>query len=290
MANFKDRSRKLARERFWEENNRDQYYCPDCDRLENEVHGKFEVHHKNGEPLDNRPENHVALCRLCHMLREGKKPSTKNIKKLRKQLTTNSEKEAKETKGTPSVYLAGSMDDEGTEHQTWRSSVAEKGDTGTYKYTGSTPIKINSPTTVMYSHGAGPVKGVVSDDMELIEASDAIVAYFEKKEQTGTLTELTYAVSQGMPALVLFDSDLLSGFQTSDTPWDDLSGGIEHQFQSPVYWFLINFLSEQGWGGLDANIELKLVDSRDGIKDAFADWQWHQNKIEETYRNYKENR
>lgn len=71
---------------YWEVNDRETYRCPDCDRLEDEIIGGFEVHHKNGEPLDNRPENHIGLCRLCHCLREGKKPSLERTRHLRTQL------------------------------------------------------------------------------------------------------------------------------------------------------------------------------------------------------------
>jgi len=63
---FKDRSRRLARESYWETHDRKSYECPDCGRSENEAKGTFEVQHKNGETLDNRPENRVALCRSCH--------------------------------------------------------------------------------------------------------------------------------------------------------------------------------------------------------------------------------
>lgn len=282
MSDFKSRSRRLARERYWEEIDRDSYQCPDCNRSEGEIVGTFEVHHKNGEAMDNRPENHVALCRLCHMLREGKKPSDRHIRNLRSQYKSAGQQLESSNNGTPSVYLAGSMDEEDTEHQTWRSSVAERGDHGTYRYTGSTPVEINSPTEVMYSHGAGPVKGVASDDMDLIEESDAIVAYFEKREQVGTLTELTYAVSRGKPALVMFDSNLVSGFTDDDSPWEDLANGVEFQFQSHVYWFLINFLSDEGWGGLEAEVELKVVTSRDEIQEAFQDWSWHEEAVADT--------
>jgi hypothetical protein len=95
MSGYKDRSRRIARELFWEENDRKSYVCPDCGRTEDEINGKFEVHHKNGEPMDNRPENHVGLCRLCHNLREEKKPSIESIKTLRNS-STQSEKPPRE--------------------------------------------------------------------------------------------------------------------------------------------------------------------------------------------------
>jgi hypothetical protein len=74
MTDYTSRSRRLARESYWQAHARDSYECPDCGRSESELQGTFEVHHKNGEPLDNRLENRGALCRICHMLREDKSP------------------------------------------------------------------------------------------------------------------------------------------------------------------------------------------------------------------------
>jgi len=83
MAEFKNKSRKIARDVFWGENNRDTYQCPDCGRNEEEIPNGFEVHHKNGKPMDNRPSNLIGLCRLCHNVREEKKPSLEDIQHLR---------------------------------------------------------------------------------------------------------------------------------------------------------------------------------------------------------------
>ena len=83
---WKRKSRKLAREMFWEKHDREAYECPDCGRKEEELLNTFEVHHKDGQPMDNRPENHVALCRPCHNLREAKKPSYEETKNIRDHL------------------------------------------------------------------------------------------------------------------------------------------------------------------------------------------------------------
>lgn len=284
MTDFKDRSRKLARQRYWEENKREGYRCPDCGRSEKEIVGSFEVHHKNGEPMDNRPENHVALCRLCHNLREDKKPSKKQIRNLRDQQTVEKEDENGQYQNeTPAVYLAGSMDHESAENQSWRASMAERGDRGTYRYTGPTPLEINSPTEVAFSHGVGHVNGVAWSDTVLIDDSDAIVAYFEKEEQVGTLTELVYAVSVGKPALVLFDESLIH----NPGPLS-LDGGVEYQHQSPIYWFLINFLTSTKDAGIQADVEVREIGSKEEIQDAFRSWDWHTKAAEKTYRDYKE--
>ena len=83
---MKDKHRRLAREMFWNDHDRETYECPDCGRAESESAGRFEVHHSNGSPLDNREENRVALCRLCHCLREDRKPPIEEIRKLRDQV------------------------------------------------------------------------------------------------------------------------------------------------------------------------------------------------------------
>jgi len=77
-----NRSRKIARERFWGEHDKSSYSCPDCGRR----HGggvSIEVHHKQGEVMDNRLESLVGLCRVCHALRESRKPAYDWIAQLR---------------------------------------------------------------------------------------------------------------------------------------------------------------------------------------------------------------
>ena len=85
--------RKIAREVYWDMYDPAEYNCPDCGRTERELKRGFEIHHLNGDPLDNRLENLVGLCRLCHMVREGKKPSLDQIKRIRSQLKGDFEPE-----------------------------------------------------------------------------------------------------------------------------------------------------------------------------------------------------
>lgn len=63
-----DYSRSLARKWFWEHHDKDEYECPKCGR---DIHRAkiFDVHHKDGDPTNNDPENLVALCRRCHRWR-----------------------------------------------------------------------------------------------------------------------------------------------------------------------------------------------------------------------------
>lgn len=83
MSDVSNKSRRLARERYWSEHEKSSYTCPDCGRGESEIVGTFQVHHKTGTPHDNRMESLVGLCGACHRLRENKKPSIKRIEKLR---------------------------------------------------------------------------------------------------------------------------------------------------------------------------------------------------------------
>lgn len=291
---FKDRSRAIARELYWQENDREQYECPDCGRRESEIEGTFEVHHKNGEAMDNRPENHVALCRVCHNIREGKKPRLSDIE----QLIDHISKDTSETDGSeqtddgedkvPSVYLAGTMQDISSEHDAWRDCLYDRHDSSLQRRNypiqlGSTPLAFNDPEMELGSHGCGIVGGIAGSDMKLIDESDAILAYFDEEEQNGTITELVYAVSEGMPALVIFNSSLFG--HVEDPPAE--INGVDYHNQSPAYWFLINFLDGEAWNGHGSDTTMHVVETRDQIKDVFYNWDWHTSSAEGLLREFQ---
>jgi hypothetical protein len=69
----------MARRIFWDDRSQEQYNCEDCGRGIDEIHGKFEVHHKDGNPYNNDPENLVGLCKACHAIREDRKPGKNSI-------------------------------------------------------------------------------------------------------------------------------------------------------------------------------------------------------------------
>ena len=83
MNDHKNRSRRLARERYWQEHDKEQYECPDCGRQEADIVGTFHVHHKSNTPYDNRMNELVGLCGFCHRLRENKKPKLERIERFR---------------------------------------------------------------------------------------------------------------------------------------------------------------------------------------------------------------
>ncbi|MDS0258529.1 HNH endonuclease [Haloarcula sp. S1CR25-12] len=58
---LRNKSRAQAREWYWNEYDRDSYECPTCGG-----DGPFDVHHRDGDPLNNHPLNLVAICWLCH--------------------------------------------------------------------------------------------------------------------------------------------------------------------------------------------------------------------------------
>jgi len=78
MQDYKSRSRKMARDVFWDSHEKDEYECPDCGRRSQDV-VQFEVHHSDGNPYNNDPENLVALCKACHAIREDRKPAPDSI-------------------------------------------------------------------------------------------------------------------------------------------------------------------------------------------------------------------
>jgi len=64
------------RDRFWSAHDRDEYRCPDCGRKESHPDVKhLEVHHKDENPQNDDLDNLVGLCRHCHQVRHGMKPT-----------------------------------------------------------------------------------------------------------------------------------------------------------------------------------------------------------------------
>ena len=58
----------MARRIFWDDRSQEQYNCDDCGRGIDEIHGKFEVHHKDGNHHNNPRDgsNWENLCVYCH--------------------------------------------------------------------------------------------------------------------------------------------------------------------------------------------------------------------------------
>ena len=76
----------MARQSYWAERDKSEYNCPDCGRGQEQLRSGFEVHHIDGDPTNNKIGNLVALCRPCHNIREGKKPSLNELRLIQEQL------------------------------------------------------------------------------------------------------------------------------------------------------------------------------------------------------------
>jgi hypothetical protein len=59
---LRNKSRRQARQLYWDEYDRETYECPTCGVSD----ATFHVHHRNGDPLDNRLINLLAICAYCH--------------------------------------------------------------------------------------------------------------------------------------------------------------------------------------------------------------------------------
>jgi 5-methylcytosine-specific restriction endonuclease McrA len=73
------KARDRGRKRYWEFYDEDEHACQSC--------GKdvpLEIHHKDGDPLNNELVNLVALCRSCH----------RTVEKYKKNGTVRSQLEA----------------------------------------------------------------------------------------------------------------------------------------------------------------------------------------------------
>lgn len=186
-----------------------------------------------------------------------------------------------------SIYLAGTMSYDGSDSE-WVPSINDGGspyDSHWREVLGdSIPLDVNNPKKAGFSHGGDPVGGIVSEDIELLDKSDSILAYFDKEEQVGTLTELLYAVHNGKPAFVLFDTSLVSSdhenyFEDANKIFEWTNNPINMRYQNPIYWFLVNYLVGDStmvsgnyndeWSGVSSEVWIAIVDGEGGIKAAF---------------------
>lgn len=270
----KDRHRGLARKVFWEAHSQDGYQCPDCGRRGADLLRPFEIHHKNGDPMDNREQNLVGVCRPCHNIREGKKPSIREIENLRDAVRSPQPEETEATsapfRDEPArIYTAGRMDWSGGESW-WRAPIED---------VAHPIVELVSPRDVHFNHGADLVGGVAGTDIGLLDSCDGMVAYFDKEEQVGTLTELMHAVKEGIPALVAFHSDFYREGRIEGES-ERIGGPIVERWGSDIYWFLMNYLLGDGagwmdgraWNGVESDVEVYAVKGPTALQSLYYQW------------------
>lgn len=274
----KNRHRALARKMFWKAHDQASYQCPDCDRRKADLLRPFEIHHKNGDPMDNSETNLVGLCRPCHNLREGKKPSLDEIKNLRDEGGKSDEKNSSPAMGGSSgflprparVYAAGQMDWYKGESY-WRTPMEDLD---------HPTVEVVNPQTYHFEHGGDLVGGVAGEDLELLDSCDGVVAYFDKEEQVGTLIELLHALREQKPALVVLNSDFWWYGDALDKEYEWVTGPVSMRGAAPIYWFLINYLlgDSEGWGsggdwdGVGGDIEVCVVEDEQALARAYHQW------------------
>jgi nucleoside 2-deoxyribosyltransferase len=289
MSDFDDRSRRLARERYWQKYAKDEYNCPDCGRGQQQIIGKFQVHHKSDNPHDNRIEQLIGLCGFCHRLREDKKPSLERIKKYRDQEATQPEPDRDtviERRAEPLIYTAGRMVWHNDEDSSYRAAIDKRPEI---------QAEFLHPQDSYFDHGGDFVTGCVSEDIDLVEQADGIVAFFDDTGQTGTITELFHALRNGIPALVLFScGDVVADprDETYSRPSRTRKNlprpvGRVHQRLESRLWFLVNYLEgdkaenpqrtphertlDVEWSGTNATTAI--VSGNDGsIPEAIKSW------------------
>ena len=59
-------AREKARRRYWQHRSKRGWRCPGCGRSRSQV-DRVDVHHRDGNPNNNDPDNLVALCKRCHL-------------------------------------------------------------------------------------------------------------------------------------------------------------------------------------------------------------------------------
>lgn len=66
MSDTEADARDRARQQYWQRRSKHSWRCPSCGRSRSEVE-RVDVHHRDGNPRNNDPENLVALCKRCHL-------------------------------------------------------------------------------------------------------------------------------------------------------------------------------------------------------------------------------
>lgn len=72
------KARQQHRKRYWRKHDKETYRCPGCGAGIESVR-RFEVHHRDGDPLNGEFENLIALCWECHLDQHGAEPTLSSL-------------------------------------------------------------------------------------------------------------------------------------------------------------------------------------------------------------------
>jgi len=70
-----------ARESFWSRYDKDSYECPICGVAD----ARFDVHHRNGDWLDQRSLNLYAVCATCHRREHSRRAREERLTRMREE-------------------------------------------------------------------------------------------------------------------------------------------------------------------------------------------------------------
>lgn len=169
----------------------------------------------------------------------------------------------------PHVYTAGAISWMHEHYAGWRAEVDNAVDEVTFFH----------PTETYNEYDGHRRAGCVTEDIDMVERSDGVVALISKPEQIGTVTEVVHAVTLGTPVLLLIAPNQWEYDQEQDFPYEiDTS----LKYHSSEYWFLVNYLlgdqdvalpdgrTIPGWEGYDRSSAW--VTTRDSIVEVVNKW------------------
>lgn len=140
------------------------------------------------------------------------------------------------------VYLAGKMEWFNQEDSRWTCVLSD--DLRRFLATYLPPcVEIVYPDDTGFDHGGDSVSGIVAADIYAVRMSNAVIAIFSTPNQIGTLIEVLDAVLNGKEVLCIFTDKNLG------CAWKKLEGPVSFRAESDDYWFLINYLLGDGYGG-----------------------------------------
>lgn len=167
------------------------------------------------------------------------------------------------------IYTAGAISWVNEQYAGWRAQIDDRLDGVTFLH----------PTETYNEYEGHRRAGCVTEDINMVEESDGVVALVSKPEQIGTVTEVVHAVTNGIPVLLLITTDQWDYDRDLELPYE-IETPLE--YHSSEYWFLVNYLlgdqpvdlpdgsTIRGWSGYEDSSAW--ITTRQTITDLAAAW------------------